>query len=139
MAQVVKTSMLEVSEGILKSLRAARNNIKTLSDQIADKECEAAAVHDQLNLARAQAFVKAATEVNPHSGKLVYPNIDSQRFASEIILKEVEGYVEALDVHREMLKDIQKLRNTVLCEHERRRDLRAKIELLSLSTREAND
>jgi hypothetical protein len=132
MKEVAKTSFLEVTEGILKNLRDARNKIKDLSDQIADKELEAAQVNDQLNLARAQAFVKAATDVSKVSGKLINPNIDSQKAACEIILKKVDGYEDALLAHREMLTSIQKMKNEITCQHERRGDLKSKIQLLQL-------
>lgn len=126
---VVNTVLIDKVDYILRSLRDSRNNIKVLSDQIADKENAAAAILDQLNKARAEAFVNAATAIKP-DGKLVNPNIDSQRAASELALDKIEGFTDALGVHREMLKAIQKAKNTVTCEHERRGDLKTEADLL---------
>jgi hypothetical protein len=135
-SSVVGVVMTDKADQILKALRTSRNNIKVLSDQIADKECGAKAVEDQLKIAQAEAFVKAATATR-QDGKLVNPNIDSQKAASEIILKEVDGYDATLDAHRDMLKEIQVKKNTIVCEHERRGDLKTEVELLKLLMAEA--
>jgi len=135
---ILKSSVEATAEQILRDLRNSRNHIKSLSDAIAETEYEAAGVMDQLNLAKAQAFVKAATEVSKITGKLINPNLDSQKAASEIMLRDVEGYEAALDAHRDMLKVVQKMKNEIVCEHERRGDLKIRVELLKLLSTEVD-
>jgi hypothetical protein len=133
---VVGPVLTDKADYILKALRDCRNHIKVLSDEIADKECEAAAVQDELAKAKAKAFVDAATVTRP-DGKLAFPNIDAQKAQAELTV-HTDEYDAALAAHRHMLNEIQKWKNLITCEHERRGDLKNEIELLKLLATEAN-
>lgn len=116
---------------ITTGLEASRANIKTWSDQIAELDVEATERQDDINQFNAEAFVEAATELNTN-GKLVNPNIDSQKAAVIVKLSRSDSYESMRMMHRELLKKIQIKKNAIVCEHERRGDLKTEVELLRL-------
>lgn len=111
-------------------LQAARSNIKTWSNDVAEKELEAAKLKDELELFHSDAFVDAATELNPETQKLANPNIDAQKAATTKSLSANDEYTGKLLKYREVLRDIQRKKNAIVCEHERRGDLKTETELL---------
>jgi hypothetical protein len=133
---VVGPVLTDKADYILKALRDCRNHIKVLSDEIADLDLVAWDRHDTLEAMKAEAFVEAATEVNEQTGKLRNPNIDSQKAAAVLKLDATDYDDIDLDYHK-VLTAIQKKKNTITCEHERRGDLRTEVELLKLLTAEA--
>ena len=124
-------SMGSFFKRVTTGLAASRANIKRWSDEIADLELKAAEIHDTLNDMYSAAFVEAATTLNKETGKLQNPNIDSQKAATRVKLLEQRYDVHEFE-HRETLRDIQKKKNAITCEHERRGDLKAEIEILKL-------
>ena len=133
---VVGPVLTDKADYILKALRTSRNNIKVLSDQIAENEVAATSVKGELEHFQAKYFVEAATTLN-QAGKLVYPNLDSQKAAVEVAIHESIDYQQLSATRLELLKEIQKKKNTIVCEHERRGDLKTEVELLKLLTAEA--
>jgi hypothetical protein len=133
---VVGVVMTDKADQILKALRTSRNNIKVLSDQIAENEVAATAVKGELEHFQAKCFVEAATTLN-QVGKLVYPNLDSQKAAVEMAIHESTDYQQLSATRFELLKEIQIKKNTIVCEHERRGDLKTEVELLKLLAAEA--
>ena len=115
---------------ITTALAAGRANIKQWSDEIADLELLARENQDSLNILWSEAFVSAATETNKMTGKLVNPNIDSQKAAT--MQKLPEKYIEHQNDLWQYQLSIQKKKNAIVCEHERRGDLKTEVELLKL-------
>jgi len=137
-SSLISTVLTDKADYILKSLRDARNHILVLSNEIALEEISAKEIHDELNADYSSALIDVTTEINQQTGKLVYPNVDSQKAAVAVVLSDDENYQLKLLEHRELLKDIQKKKNTITCEHERRGDLRNQIDLLKVLMSEAN-
>jgi predicted transcriptional regulator len=123
----VSPTLNRIRDGLEKS----RKSIKTLSDEIADKDLEAIGLQDSINIAYSSAFVQAATEVG-ENGKLINPNLDSQKSATVIKLADWDKYSETVEKYRKLLNEIQKKKNEITCEHERRGDLKSEIDLLRL-------
>jgi hypothetical protein len=115
---------------IVLGLAAARTNIKTWSDEIADLDLKAAQLNDDINNTYSRAFVWAVTAKDESTGKLLNPNIDSQKSATQNELSADNEYMMTVNKHREILKQIQLKKNAIICEHERRGDLKAEIEVL---------
>ena len=111
-------------------LQAARSNIKTWSDDVAEKELEASGKKDELDKIFSDALVEAATVVDKTTQKLANPNADAQKAAASRKLEDNPDYVEKRQKHRQLLKDIQVKKNSITCEHERRGDLKTEVELL---------
>jgi hypothetical protein len=126
-SKAVSPTLNRIRDGLEKS----RRSIKTLSDEIADRELIAAGVQDTLDEIYAEAFVEAASETNKETGKLQNPNLDSQKAATTIKLIARHYDAHKLE-HREILNQIQKKKNEITCEHERRGDLRTEVQLLQL-------
>ena len=133
---VVGPVLTDKADYILKALRDCRNHIKVLSDEIAELEVAIAAGKGELDYFRAKYLVDAATMTNS-AGKLTFPNLDSQRAAVKIAAHDSVDYQQQAAAHLTLLKEIQKKKNTIVCEHERRGDLKNEIELLKLLTAEA--
>jgi hypothetical protein len=116
---------------ITSDLAKSRDDIKKWSDEIADKEHEAAKVMDAITLAYSSAFTDAARAMND-MGKLLNPNIDAQKASAYIALNQFDGYGKAVEQHRQLQEDIQILKNSNTKEHEKRGDLKTEVELLKL-------
>jgi len=116
---------------ITQALAAARANIKQWSDELAYEDKITAEIQDTMSTMYATAFVSATTEINQQTGKLVYPNIDSQKAATIMKLQKLR-----YDAHQDELwehqQTVQKKKNAIVCEHERRGDLKTEVELLKL-------
>ena len=134
---LVSTVLTDKADYILKSLRDSRNHILALSNEIALDEISANTIRDELNADYSAALIDVSTEINQQTGKLVYPNLDSQKGAVAVALNDDEEYQLKLLKHREALASIQKKKNAIVCLHERRGDLKNEIQLLELLT-EAN-
>ena len=115
---------------IFDALKTSRDTILTLSNEIAQLELLAKDRKGDLDFEHAEAFVEAATELNPETGKLTNPNIDAQKAAMCIKLNKSEGYGCDRVQHAELLRDIQLKKNTIIYEHERRGDLRTEADFL---------
>ena len=129
-------TILESSNAIIEDLARSREAIKRLSDEIADEEQIVADIQDTMAVMYAEAFVTAATEINQQTGKLVNPNIDSQKAATLIQLQKVRYDMHQLELWDHQ-KAIQKKKNAIVCEHERRGDLKTEAQLLQLLRDEA--
>ena len=116
---------------ITQALAAARANIKQWSDELAYEDKITAEIQDTMNVMYAEAFVSAATETNKMTGKLVNPNIDSQKAATTLKLQKVryDAHQDELWEHQQI---VQRKKNAIVCEHERRGDLKTEVELLKL-------
>ena len=110
-------------------LQNARKEILKLSDQIADDDLSIAELQDKFDEARSDAFVEAATATDEKTNKLVNPNLDAQRAAVVVALKKNDDYKNDLKDHRELLKARQKKKNRVICEHEKRGDLKTELDM----------
>jgi hypothetical protein len=111
-------------------LQAARSNIKTWSNDVAEKDLEASGLKDVLDEIESDALIDAATATNDETGKLKNPNLDAQKAAMRQALNSNGDYTKNRLEYREVLRDIQRKKNAITCEHERRGDLKTEVELL---------
>lgn len=115
---------------IFDALKTSRAAILTLSNEIAQLELLAEDRKGDLDFEHAEAFVEAAIELNPETGKPTNPNLDAQKAATLIKLNKSESYECDRVQYAELLRDIQLKKNTIIYEHELRGDLRTEADFL---------